>query len=114
MNEVTIHDGKTVSVDHPELQPHTETSGYMQVVPPPGTAINPPTTTITTTTNPAGVTIDMSGKYEPLWWMKTAPVVRSELYVRGTDYMLCATDAPVPNWFRRLCAKLAGFEWRAV
>lgn len=107
MQEVTIHDGVTVPVDHP----HAQTSGYVQI----GTAVPQPATTITTTANPgSGITIDMKGQQvEPLWWMRRVPVMQSELYLAGTDTMIIALETPVPNLFRRLIARLAGFEWRS-
>lgn len=106
MKSVTIVDGQTVEVD---------AANYSQPVPPPGTIPADYSVTVTSTENPNGTTtVNMAEGYEPLWWMKTVPVMQSELYIAGTDLMLCASEAPVPNWFRRCFARLAGFEWRVV
>lgn len=88
--EVTIVDGETVEVE--AVEP-TTTGFYVQWDQP----ANAPATT--TYVSP------------PSFW-RQLPVMQSSLYLRGTDYHICSLETPMPNWFRRQLAKLAGFEWR--
>lgn len=109
MREVTIHDGVTVPVDHAEA---AHLTGYVQI----GTHVPQPTTLTTTAMPGSGITIDMRGEQvpPPPFWVRRVPVMQSELYLAGTDTLVIALETPLPNLFRRLIARLAGFEWRAV